>query len=98
MTKKEHLPNGKKIADPLHGMVMRLRRWFASIPCRMGSHDWLIVRVKGGKTGLIYSRRTCVRCLEREMQTSRNDWVKPFELKHDWEREDFETGSHYGCG
>ena len=76
----------------MHAIVIRLRRWLALILCRMGSHDWLTVSVRGGTMGFIYSRRTCVRCLEHQMQTSRGEWVEPFELKQDWEREDFETG------
>lgn len=86
------------VSAPVHAVVTRIRRLVALARCWLIGHDWLTVSVKGGTTGLIYSRRICVRCFDRQMQTSTGRWVKPFMLTQEWEREDFETGSHYECG
>ena len=62
------------------------------MPCRRGKHDWLTVTTRGGTLRLIYKRRTCVRCSRREMMNSHWEWVEPFELTYDWEREDRDSG------
>jgi len=76
----------------LHAMVSRFVEWLRRTPCRWGRHDWLTVTTRGGTLRLLYKRRTCVRCLKREMMASRWVWVDPFVLTHEWEREDLESG------